>query len=82
MESFTNAQQAAIDWARADFESRMNEHNERIFTAGVGQGRGEGGLLMLSGLVQKGKFTLSEAAEEARMTPEEFTRKVAELRRS
>ena len=44
------------------------------------RGKVKGTLLALDTLVQKGRLTLEDAAEEAGMTVEEFQAKVAELK--
>ena len=45
------------------------------------EGRGEGGLSMLNGLVADKLLTLEQAAQRVKLTVPEFERKVAELKR-
>ena len=61
----------------------MDEYLDRLLAKGEAkgrmEGRVEGELSTLANLVKKGLLSLSNAAKEMDLTPEEFQKKVAEL---
>ena len=55
-----------------DEERAFAEQREDARAEGFAEGRAEGGLLMLFGLVKDGLLTLAQAAERAHMPEAEF----------
>ena len=61
-------------------EGTMNQAVRRIFKEELAQERKEGILEALAGLVKKGLLSLSDAAKEAGMSPDEFQTKTAGMK--
>ena len=59
-------------------QDMMAESEAKGRAEGEAKGRAEGVIEMLVSLFKKGILTLAQAAEEAKMSPEEFQLKVAE----
>ena len=69
-------EKAILDY-RSNMEGARKRGYQHGMTQGIERGRIQGGQAMLVQLYQKNRLTLEEAAEEAKMTVEDF-RKLAE----